>query len=116
MNDIYRECKSIISLVIKAFIEEVGAISTVEGYLTHNNQIKGLNPAISTGSEKMPKRMIDGQKYCISIIKFVIKAFMEEVGAISTVEGYMTCNPQIGGSNPTIGTVKEKMPKRINNV
>jgi hypothetical protein len=64
----------------------VGAISTVERYMTCNPQIVGANNAIGTVKEKMPKRMNDGQKYCISIIKFVIKAFMEEVGAISTVE------------------------------
>ncbi len=84
--------------------------------MTCNPQIKGLNLAIFTGSEKMAERMNDIYKNCISIIKFVIKAFMEEVGANSTVEGYMTCNPQIRGSNPAIGAVTEKMPKRINNV
>ncbi len=64
----------------------MGAIGTVERYSTGSPQTEGLNNPISTVKEKMQRRMNDIYRECISIIKFVIKAFLEEVGAISTME------------------------------
>jgi hypothetical protein len=83
MNDVQKYCISIIRSVIRTCLERVGLLAQWNDTWLETLKAGVQIPAIDTRREKMPKRMNDGQRDCISKVRSVIKDFYVKVGLSS---------------------------------